>query len=103
MARQASLVVKFRVVNQGLVRIVTCDARQASISLRSPAAAFLQAIRLEAHVDRPVGFAGLNHVHRGSVASATEVHGFHGAQMRGIEYGLQCLLALIGVNRADVR
>ena len=101
-ARQASLVVKFRVMNQGLVWIVTCDARQASISLRSPAAAFLQAIGLEAHVDRPVGLGGLYHVHRGSVASSTEVHGFHGAEMCGIEYGLQRLLALIGVDRIDV-
>ena len=101
-ARQASLVVKFRVMNQGLVWIVTCDARQASISLRSPAAAFLQAIGLEAHVDRPVGLRGFNHVHRGSVASAAEVHRFHGAQIGGIEYGLYRFATLISVNLFDV-
>src|SRR5271155_2902423 len=103
MARQAPLIIKACSANQRLVRVVARDAGQARISLSSPATAFLQAIGLEAHVDRPVGLGGLYHVHRGAVASSTEVHGFHGAQIRGVEYGLYRFAALIGLNRLDVR
>ena len=36
------------------------------------------------------------------MARAAEVHGFHGAQMRGIEDGLQRFVALIRMDRVDV-
>lgn len=84
------------------MRIVARDARQARISLTSPATAFLQAIRLEADVDRPVGLRGFNYVHCGPVAGAAEVHRFHGAQIRRVEYGSYRFAALIGVNRTDM-
>ena len=103
MARQTSLVVKARVVNQRLVRIVTSDAGQASISPRSPAPAFLQTIWLEADINRPVGLGRLNHIDRGPVAGSTKVHRFDWTQIRWIENGLYCIVALIGVNCVDVR
>lgn len=102
MARQAVLIIKACGMSYRLVRIMTRDAGQAGITLSSPAAAFLQAIWLKAHVDRPVGLRGFNHVHRGSVASAAEVHRFHGAQIGGIEYGLYRFATLISVNPFDV-
>jgi len=101
-ARQAVSIVKACGPNYRLVRIVTRNAGQARISFRSPAAAFLQAIWLKAYVDRPVGLGGLNHVRRGPVARAAKVHRLHGAQIRGIEYGLYGFATLIGVNRFDV-
>ena len=102
MARQAALIIKARDANQPLVRVVTGDTGQASISVSSPATAFLQAIWLEADVDRPVGFGGFDHVHRCPMAGAAEVHRFHGAQIRGVKNGLYRFAALIGVNRLDV-
>ena len=103
MAGQAFPVVKARIANQGLVRIVTSDAGQASITRGSPAAAFLQTIWLEADINRPIGFGGLDHIQRGPVAGPTKVHGFHWTQIRGIKNGLYCLIALIGVNCINVR
>jgi len=101
-APQAAVIIKARAANQRLMRIMTCGAGQAGIALGSPAAAFLRALWLKAHVDRPVGLGGLNHVRRGPVARAAKVHRLHGAQIRGIEYGLYGFATLIGVNRFDV-
>jgi len=102
MARQAVLVVRARDVNQRLVRIVARDAGQASISLGSPAAAFLQAIGLKADINRSVGLGGFNHVQRGPMARAAEINGIHRAEICGIDNGLQRLVALIRMDRTDV-
>ena len=102
MARQASIIIKARAVNQRLVGIVARDAGQASISFGSPATAFLQAIGLKADINRSVGLRGFDHVQRGPVARAAEINGFNWAEIRGIENGLQRFLALIRMDRMDV-
>ena len=101
-ASQTSRIIRARISNQGLVRVMTRNAGQTIVALNSPATAFFQAVGLEANIDRAIGSFGHDNVHSGPVASPTEVNQVDRAQMSWIQNCLGRFVDLASLYRIDM-
>jgi hypothetical protein len=86
------------------MRIVTSDARDATVSIVSPTPALFQPIRLKSEAEQAEIRGHLHrHIRPGSVASSTEIHGIGGSEAAGVYDGRGSSLIVLRFGSGNMR